>query len=145
LRFSSGALAAEADEPQNIAQAISEISERASLLVREEIELAKAEITTKLTRLVTGAVVALAAGMFFIVALLFALHGIAWLFAYEFFGDDKIFWGYFVVAGGLLAFGVLAGFLAAMALRRGTPPTPTMAIDEARKIRDTVGAKDAAA
>jgi hypothetical protein len=32
-----------------------------------------------------------------------------------------------------------------MALRRGTPPTPTMAIDEARKIRDTVGAKDAAA
>jgi uncharacterized membrane protein len=127
-------LAAEADEPQNLAQAITEISERASLLVREEIELAKAEITTKLTRLVTGAVVALAAGIFFIAALLFALHGIAWL----------IFWGYFVVAGGLLAFGVLAGYLAAVALRRGTPPTPTMAIDEARKIRDTVGAKDAA-
>jgi len=62
----------------------------------------------------------------------------------SFFGDDKIFWGYFVVAGGLLVFGVLAGFLAARALRRGTPPTPTMAIDEARKIRDTVGAKDAA-
>jgi len=138
-------LAAEADEPQNIAQAISEISERASLLVREEIELAKAEITTKLTRLVTGAIVALAAGMFFIVALLFALHGIAWLFAYEVFGDDKIFWGYFVVAGGLLAFGVLAGFLAAMALRRGTPPTPTMAIDEARKIREAVGTHEDAA
>ncbi len=138
-------MAADADEPQNLAQAISEISERASLLVREEIELAKAEITTKLTRLVTGAVVALAAGMFIVVALLFALHGLAWLFAYEFFGDNKIFWGYFVVAGGLLLFAALAGFLAAFALRRGAPPTPTMAIDEARKIRDTVGAKDASA
>ena len=136
-------MAAETDEPQNIAQAISEISERASLLVREEIELAKAEITTKLTRLVTGAVVAVAAGVFIVVALLFALHGLAWLFAYEVVGDNEIFWGYFVVAGALLLFAALAGFLAALALRRGAPPTPTMAIDEARKIRDSVGAKDA--
>jgi hypothetical protein len=131
------------DEPQNLAQAITEISERASLLVREEIELAKAEMTAKLTKLVTGAIVALAAGIFVIGALYFSLHGLAWLAWYELFPSRQIFWGYFVVAGCLLLIGALAGLTAALALRRNSPPTPTMAIDEARKIRETVGAKDA--
>jgi uncharacterized membrane protein YgcG len=135
-------LAAESGEPQNLAQAITEISERASLLVREEIELAKAEIASKLRKIVTGAIVALAGGLFVVVALLFALHGLAWLVWYEFFPRNEIFWGYFCVALGLLVTGVLAGGLAALALRRGAPPTPTMAIDEARKIRDAVGAKE---
>jgi uncharacterized MAPEG superfamily protein len=136
-------LAADSEEPQNLAQAITEISERASLLVREEIELAKAEISTKLVRILTGAVVGVAAGMFIVVAMLFVLIGLAYLFWYEFFSQNEIFWGFFVVAGGLVLLGGLAGFVAAKALRRGTPPTPTMAIDEARKIRDTVGTKDA--
>ena len=34
---------------QNIAEAIQEVSERATLLVREEIELAKLEVTEKIT------------------------------------------------------------------------------------------------
>ena len=37
------------EQPQNIATAIAEVSERATLLVREEIELAKAEVTEKAT------------------------------------------------------------------------------------------------
>jgi len=138
-------LAAEQDEPQNLAQAITDISERASLIVREEIELAKAEIATKLMRLLTGAIVGLAAGIFVLIALFFVLVGIAWLLAFELFGDDKIFLGFFVVAGGLLLLGCVSGLLAALALRRGSPPTPTMAIDEARKIRETVAARDAQA
>jgi hypothetical protein len=135
-------LAADSGEPQNLAQAITEISERASLLVREEIELAKAEITAKLTKLITGAVVALAGGVFVLGAIYFSLHGLAWLAWYELFPKNQIFWGYFVVAGSMLLFGALAGFIAAFALRRGSPPTPSMAIDEARKIRDAVGPKD---
>jgi hypothetical protein len=143
LRFLPDVLPAEPEEPQNLAQAIAEISERAQLLVREEIELAKAEMAAKLTKLVTGAIVAVAAGVFVLAALYFSLHGLAWLAWYELFPANQIFWGYFVVAGGLLLLGVLAGLLAARALRHGSPPTPAMAIDEARKIRDTVGAKDA--
>jgi hypothetical protein len=131
-------LAAETNESASIAQAIAEVSERATTIVREEIELAKAEITAKLVKIVTGMIVALAAAMFLIVALLFALHGLAWLAWYELFPRNQIFWGYFVVAGGLIVLGGLAGFAAAFALRRGTPPTPTMAIDEARKIKETV-------
>ena len=131
-------MAAETSESASIAQAVAEISERATTIVREEIELAKAEITGKLIKLLTGAVVAFAAGIFLIVALLFALHGFAWLATYELFPHDQVFWGYFVVAGGLILLGVLAGLAAALALRRGTPPTPTMAIDEARKLKDSV-------
>ena len=60
-------------QPQNIAAAITEISERATLLVREEIELAKAEVTEKGDQAARGAVVGVAAGVFFLTALVFVL------------------------------------------------------------------------
>ena len=52
------------DSPKKIAAAITEVSERAQLLVREEIELAKTEVTEKATKLVKGAIVGIAAGVF---------------------------------------------------------------------------------
>ena len=64
---------------QNIAEAIQEVSERASLLVREEIELARVEVTEKLTKLVKGAIVGIAAGIFAVFGLVYLLHGFAWL------------------------------------------------------------------
>jgi len=133
-------LAAEPQEevPANIAAAITEISEHATLLIRDEIELAKAEIGGKLKKLLTGAVVGVAAGGFVVLAVLMFLGGLAWLFAYELFPSGQIFWGYFMVTGLLLVLAVLAGLLAFRALRGGSPPAPTMAIDEARKIRDAV-------
>ena len=132
-------MAAEQEEvPVNIAAAITEISEHATLLIRDEIELAKAEIAVKVRKLVTGAVVGIAAGGFVVVAVLFVLTGLAWLIWYELFPSGQIFWGFFVVAGLLLVLGGLAGWLAFRALRGGTPPAPTMAIDEARKIREAV-------
>jgi uncharacterized membrane protein YqjE len=123
---------------QNIAQAIQEVSERAQLLVREEIELAKTEISEKLSRLVKGMIVGLAAGIFVVCGLLFVLHGLAWLAWFELFPDQQYFWGFFVVAAVLFLLGALAGFMAARAFKRGAPPTPAMAIDEAKRIRETV-------
>jgi hypothetical protein len=139
-------LAAEQEEvPANIAAAITEISERATLLIRDEIELARAEIAAKLRKILIGAAVGIAAGMFVAVAVLFVLVGLAWLFWFELFPAGEFFWGFFVVAGLLLVLAVLAGGLAARALRRGSPPSPTMAIDEARKIREAVGSREEAA
>jgi hypothetical protein len=136
-------LAAEQEEiPENIAAAITEISERATLLIRDEIELARAEIAAKLRKILTGAVVGVVAGMFIVVAGMFVLEGLAWLAWYEFFPAGQFFWGFFVMAGVLLALAVLGGYLAAKALRRGTPPAPTMAIDEARKIREAVASAE---
>ena len=128
-------MAAEPEEiPANIAAAITEISERATLLIRDEVELARAEIGAKVGKL--------AAGVFVAIAMLFVLIGLAWLAWFELFPANQFFWGFFVVAGLLLVLGVLAGWLAARALRRGSPPSPTMAIDEARKIREAVGPRE---
>jgi uncharacterized membrane protein YqjE len=127
------------DAPRSIAQSISEVSERASLLVREEIELAKAELSEKTTKLVKGAVVGAAAGVFLVMALIFVLIGCAWLLYYYLpVGDFAYFWGFFAMAVILVLLGALAGFIAARAVKRATPPVPTMAIEEARKIRETV-------
>ncbi len=127
--------------PQNIATTIADISERATLLVREEIELAKLEVTEKATKLAKGAIVGIAAGVFFLMALIFALVGCAWLLYYYLpVNDFAYFWGFFAMAVILVLFGVLAGVIAAKVVKRGSPPVPTMAIEEARKIRETVSA-----
>jgi len=127
------------ESPSNIATAVTEISERASILVREEIELAKAELTEKGTRIAKGAVVGAVAGVFFVCALLFILIGCAWLLYYYLPGNQfTFFWGFFAMGLILVVLGVAAGLIAARALKRGTPPVPTMAIEEAQKIRETV-------
>jgi len=124
---------------QNVAQTVQDISERVSVLVREEIELAKAEVTEKVTKLLKAIVVGLAAGIVAITGLLFFLHGLAWLawFALP-VGDAAFFWGFFVVAGMLFLLGGVAGYLAARFFKDSSPPTPDMAIDEASKIKKTL-------
>jgi uncharacterized membrane protein YqjE len=125
--------------PHNIAATITEVSERAQLLVREEIELAKVEVTEKATKLIKGAVVGVAAGVFVLMALVFALVGCAWLLYYYLPGGDfTYFWGFFAMAVILLLLGAVAGLLAARAVKKGSPPVPDMAIAEAKKIRETV-------
>jgi uncharacterized membrane protein YqjE len=127
------------EAPHNIAAAIAEVSERAQVLVREEIELAKAEVTEKATKLIKGAVVGIAAGIFVVMALVFALVGCAWLLYYYLPGSDfTYFWGFFAMAVILLLLGALAGLLAAKAVKKGSPPVPEMAIEEAKKIREAV-------
>ena len=123
----------------DLAQTVQEISERASLLVREEIELAKAEVTEKVTKLLRGIVIGLAAGFFVSIGLLFLLHGMAWLAWYVLPTGNNLsfFWGFFVVAGLLFLLGGVAGYLAAKFFKQSTPPVPTMAIDEAGKIKRT--------
>ena len=123
---------------QNIAEAIQEVSERAQLLVREEIELARAEVEAKVSKLIKGAVIAVVAGIFVVNGLTFVLHGFSWLAWYELFPQGQYFWGFFLVAAVLFLLGALAGFIAARAFKRGAPPTPVMAIDEAKLIRETV-------
>jgi uncharacterized membrane protein YqjE len=130
------------DQPTNIAQAIQDVSDRASVLVREEIELAKAEVTEKLTKLGKGAAVAAAAGLFVLGALIMILFGLAWLAYWAIpFPDGQYFWGYFTIAAILLLLAALAGYIAYRALKAGSPPAPKMAIAEAKLIKETVSAE----
>ena len=129
----------QSNNTQNIANAIQEVSDRAQLLVREEIELAKAEVSAKVSKLIKGAVVGIVAGIFLIFGLFLLLDGFAWLAYWAIpFPDGQWFWGFFVVAAVLFLLGALAGLIAARAFKRGAPPTPEMAIDEAKRIRETV-------
>jgi hypothetical protein len=130
------------DSPKSIAAAITEVSERATLLVREEIELAKTEVAEKATKLVKGAVVGIAAGIFLITALFFVLIGCAWLLYYYLpIGNQfTYFYGFFAMAIILVVLGVIAGLIAAKVVKKGSPPVPSMAIEEAQKIRETVSA-----
>ena len=122
-----------------LAQTVQEISERVTLLVHEEIELAKAEVTGKVTKLLRGIVIGLAAGIFVVIGLLFALHGMAWLAWYALpVGRGSFFWGFFVIAGLLFVLGGISGYLAAKFFKDSTPPVPEMAIDEAGKIKRTL-------
>jgi uncharacterized membrane protein YqjE len=126
---------------QGIAEAVNEISERASLLIREEIELAKAEVTQKLSRLAKGAAVGGAAAVFAIFGVVMLFHGLSWLAWWALPVDSQqIFWGFFVVAAVLFILGGVAGMVAARFFKSGAPPVPAMAIDEARKTKEELSA-----
>ena len=86
-------------------------------LIREEIELAKAEVTEKVGKLLRGSVVGVAAGVFAFLALILVMEGIAWLLNEEVF-DGKIWPGFFVEAAVFLLIAALAGFIA---YRRSRP------------------------
>jgi hypothetical protein len=122
------------DQNQSFASAVSEVSERVSVLVREEIELAKAEVTVKVTSIAKGAVAVVVGGVFGLFALIFGLITLG-------YGLDSLFnsvWlGFLVVFAVLLALTVFALLFALRKLKVGAPK-PTMAIDEARLIRETV-------
>jgi len=122
-----------------LGQAIQEVSERASLLVREEIELAKAEMTEKITKLLKGAVVGIVAGIFAVFALIYLVHSLSWgIFALVSDDINFVWVGYLIAGGLLLLLGGLAGFLATRFVKGGTPPTPVMAIEEGKLIKQTI-------
>ena len=122
-----------------LGRAIQEVSERASLLVREEIELAKAEMTEKVTKLLKGAVVGIVAGVFAVFALVYLVHSLSWGIFALLSDDINFVWvGYLIAGGLLLLIGGLAGFLAARFFKGGTPPTPQMAIEEGKLIKQTI-------
>jgi uncharacterized membrane protein YqjE len=127
------------DDTSDLGQAIQEVTERASLLVREEIELAKTEVIEKVTKLIKGAVVGIVAGIFAVFGLIYLLNAAAWLIWELIQGDVNSPWlGFLIVAAVLFLLGGLAAFMAYRFVKRGAPPTPKMAIEEAQLIKETV-------
>ena len=120
---------------KSVGELVFDVSEKTSTLVREEIELAKAEIREKLNQLVRGSVVGIVAGVFLFFSLILAMHGVAWLLNDLVF-DDRTWPGFLVEAGLFLVVGAIAGLVAYRALRSGAPPTPDLAIEEAKRTRE---------
>jgi uncharacterized membrane protein YqjE len=120
---------------KNLGEIVSEVSEKASLLVRQEIELAKAEVTSKVSKLTRGAAVAAFAGVFLVFGVTMFFHGLAWFLDDLFNWEDQIWAGFAVVTGILFLLAILAGLLAFRLFKKGAPPTPDMAIEEAKLVR----------
>lgn len=127
--------------PDNIATAVTEVSERMGTLVHEEIELAKAEVAEKVTSILRGTAAVAAGAVFGVFALIFVMETIAWAINAIFISGAGDLWlGFLVVSVVLLLLTAGAGLFAWRKLRVGAP-TPDMAIDEAKKIRETVATR----
>jgi uncharacterized membrane protein YqjE len=124
--------------PTELARAIQDVTERAQLLVREEVELAKAEMVEKVTKLIKGAVFGLVAGVFAVFALIYLVEALAWGIN-DILDVTTAVWAGFLIAGGLiLLIGIIAGLIAMRLVKKGSPPTPQMAIEEAQLIKGTL-------
>lgn len=124
-------------QPENIATVVTEVSERVTVLVREEIELAKAEMTQKVSSIARGVAAVAAGAVFGVFALTFGLLTLAW-------GLNSALsslWEGFAIVLAILAGLTVGAFMFARNMLKVGSPAPTMAIDEAKKIRETVAAK----
>ena len=129
------------EEDKSVGELVFDVSERASSLIREEIELAKTEVAEKVGKILRGSAVGVAAGVFAFLALILAMHGVAWLLNDLFFGDD-VWPGYFVEAALFLLIAAGAGFAAYRSLQAGAPPVPAQAIEEAKTTKATFEGED---
>jgi uncharacterized membrane protein YqjE len=134
------------NDTSELGQAIQDVTEKMSLLVREEIELAKTEVTEKVTRLAKGAAIGIAAGIFAVFGLVYLGDAVAWLIWELIEGDVNSPWlGFLILAVLIFLLGGIAGLVAARLFKRGAPPAPQMAIEEAKLIKETITSEHPAA
>jgi uncharacterized small protein (DUF1192 family) len=135
-------LPADNGRPENVVHTVTEISDRMTNLVRDEIELAKAEVTRKAMSLLRGAAAIAAGAVFGVFAIVMGLEAAAWAINTALVpGAGNLWLGFLIMFGVLAILAILSVVAATRLLKSGTPPTPTMAIDEAKRIRETVSSK----
>ncbi|HEX4734734.1 MAG TPA: phage holin family protein [Thermoleophilaceae bacterium] len=121
---------------KSLGDVVGDVSTKASVLIREEIELAKTEIAEKARSLGKGIAVAIAAGVMVVFALIYFFEAVAW-FLNDVFGtvNSSPWLGFIMVFGLLFIIAALAGFLGLRWIKKGAPPTPDLAIEEAKLTR----------
>ncbi len=124
--------------PSELGRALQQVTDLTQKIVHEEIELAKAEVSLKVAKLAKGAAIGAAAGIFVLFGLFYLFHGLAWLLWQQVGGENSFWLGFALVALLMFLLAALAGFLAFKLVKGGSPPTPQMAIDEAKQVRETL-------
>jgi H+/Cl- antiporter ClcA len=121
---------------KSLGDVVNDVSTKASLLVREEIELAKTEIAEKAKSLGKGVAVAIVAGVTIVFALVYFFEALAW-FLNDVFGtvNSSPWLGFIIVFGLLFIFAAICGFIGLRWIKKGAPPTPDLAIEEAKRTR----------
>ena len=121
---------------KQLGEIVGDVTSKASLLVKEEIELAKAEVSQKVKRLGIGAGLITVAAVFLFFFLIFFLHMLALGFADWF--SLKNWVGYAMVCVLLLIFAGILALIARRSFKKGSRPMPQMAIEEAKKTRAAI-------
>lgn len=128
-------------EERKLGELVFDVTEGVSGLVREEIQLAKAEVSEKAGKIAKGAVVGISAGVFAFLALILVMEGIAWLLNEEVF-NGKTWPGFFIEAAVFLLIAALAALIAYKAVKAGSPPIPEQAIEEAKLTKEMLTKED---
>lgn len=119
---------------KTVGELVFEVTEQTSTLIREEIELAKTEVSEKVTTLARGSAVGIAAGVFAFLAIILLMHAFALGLNSLFFSSEP--WaGYLIEAVMFLLIAAGAGYFAYNAFEKTGAPIPTEAIEEAQKIK----------
>jgi hypothetical protein len=126
---------------RKLGELVFDVTEGVSGLVREEIQLAKAEVSEKAGKIAKGAAVGISAGVFAFLALILVMEGIAWLLNEEVF-NGKTWPGFFIEAAVFLLIAALAALIAYKAVKAGSPPVPTQAIEEAKLTKEMLTKED---
>ena len=115
-------------ESPGLGATVKSVSERASSLVRLELELAALELKRKASSLATGIGLAVGAAVLLVFALGFGLATIAAGIA-----TALPWWAsLLIVTFGILLVAALLGFLGVRAIKKGTPPVPEQALAVAK-------------
>jgi uncharacterized membrane protein YqjE len=116
-----------------LGEIVTDVTSKAQLLVREEIELAKAEVTAKVSKLAKGAGFFAGAGVLAIFGLIYLFHMLAIGLADWF--SLKLWVGYAIVTVVIFLVVGLLAFLGLRSMKKGSPPVPELAIEEAKKTQ----------
>ncbi len=124
----------ETDGNASLGTATKQVAEHASSLARLELELATLELKKKVAALGVGIGLGIGAAVFGLFMLGFLFATVAALF-------DTFLprWAALLITTGIL--GVIAGLLAVLALgriKKGTPPVPQQAIEEAKRTSEAL-------
>ena len=120
--------------------AVKQVSEHASTLARLEVELAALELKRKVAALGVG--IGLLVG-----AAVLALYGLGFGLASAASGLSNVvaMWlALLIVAGALFLVVAILALVGIKSLKKGTPPVPEQAIDEAKKTAEALRSNGAA-
>ena len=117
-----------------IGGAAKQVAEHASALARLELELAGLELKKKVGNLGLGIGLALAAAVFGLYALGFGFATIAAALATFL----PTWLALLIVFGGLLLIAAILGLIGLSRIKRGTPPVPEQAIEEAKRTQAAI-------
>jgi uncharacterized membrane protein YqjE len=116
-------------ETPGLGATVKSVSERASTLVRLELELAALELKRKVASLAVGIGLLLTAAVLMLFVLGFGLATIAAGIA-----TALPWWAsLLIVTGGVLLLAAVLGLLGISAVKKGTPPVPEQALEEAKR------------